>query len=998
MFNTSAKKTQRTALQIKSHISGIKLFLTFLLTILTVSLNQVLATHLRAGEIIAERVDCQGRTFRITIIVYTDTGSDVRFGEGLLDFGDGSEPFSVPIIENGVAARRLPNGTIVTENIDTDGLGNLVSSASFTIEHTYGSALPFFTIGYTEPNRNEGILNVDNSVNTTFHLETRISLDASLGCNDSPVLLIPPIDRGCPGVAFFHNPGAFDPNGDSLAFEIVIPKKDAESNVDGYEPVNDPMFYENFAQGNEDQDGQPIFEISPTTGEVTWDAPGRQGEYNIAFVVREFRFLFGAWRPLGFVRRDMQIIIEDCDNERPEITQLPDLCVEAGTFIEQDIEGFDPDGDLISITMASQVEELGAVLIPEADTVSSPATVRFEWDTECADIRDQPYQVTFRITDIPAEGPKLVSFMTWNITVVGPPPVWEADQDSLFQEGQGLRLNWESYECQNAEQIQVWRRVDTNPYIPEECETGIRENAGYELIATLPDNVTTYLDEDLDAAARYCYRLVAIFPNPPGGESIVSEERCFSFVPAEEPIITHVSVRRTDQANGEVSVTWREPFELGLLQSPYTFRVYRSTGLSGTGDETLVSQDIVRDETQNDSTSLTFVDTGLNTLNNPYHYRVAIVDPTGTDGNEEIFSAPASTVRLEPTPQFGQIQLDWEADVPWSNTIAFPPPPGTEHLVFRGLEGQLDEELTFLAAVDVNQFGFQYVDSVDLIADQVYCYRVLTRGTYGNPDITDPLAAPYLLNFSQTVCAQPSDSIPPCAPTLVLDGRDCEQYVSSNTCSNGNFFNELTWSSDFGDACQNDIDQYFVEFAPTTDSEFEPIQTDEKIRSESFIHDNLDSFKGCYRVRAVDRSGNLGEYSNVFCVDNCPYYELPNIFTPNNDECNDRFKAYSDTNTGENNTGPCGRVDATKCARFVLSVKFTVYNRWGTPVYTYQANANDEPAGPGLEPELINWDGRGDNGNVLSAGVYYYFAEVTFDVVDPGNAVQNYKGWVQILR
>ncbi|MEM6524909.1 MAG: gliding motility-associated C-terminal domain-containing protein [Bacteroidota bacterium] len=964
---------------------NLKVLVALLLTVLTTWVNEAYATHLRAGEIIARRVNCQARTFEITIIVYTDTGTEVRFGEGLLDFGDGSEPFLVPIIENGVAARRLQNGTIVTENIDTDGLGNLVSSASFTIEHTYASALPFYTIGYTEPNRNDGILNVDNSVNTTFHLETRVSLDASLGCNNSPVLLIPPIDRGCPGVAFFHNPGAFDPDGDSLAFEIVIPKKDADNNVDGYEPVNDPMFYENFAQGNEDQDAPPIFEISPITGEVTWDAPGRQGEYNIAFVVREFRFRFGAWRPLGFVRRDMQIIIEDCDNERPEIMQLPDLCVEAGTFIEQDIMGSDPDGDLISITMASQVEEFGAILIPEADTVPSPATVTFQWNTECADIRDQPYQVTFRITDIPDEGPKLVSFMTWNITVVGPPPVWEADQDSLFQEGQGLRLNWESYECQNAEDIQVWRRVDTNPYVPDECETGIRENAGYELIATLPDNVTTYRDDDLDAAARYCYRLVAIFPDPPGGESIVSEERCFSFVPAEEPIITHVSVRRTDQANGEVSITWREPFELGLLQSPYTFRVYRSTGLTGTGDETLVSPDIVRDETQNDSTSLTFLDTGLNTLNNPYHYRVAIVDPTGTDGNEELFSAPASTVRLEPTPQFGQIRLDWEADVPWSNSIAFPPPPGTEHLIFRGLEGQLDEELSFLAAVDVNQFGFQYIDSVDLSDDQVYCYRILTRGTYGNSDITNPLVASYLLNFSQTVCAQPSDSIPPCAPELTLDIRDCEVFKNEAFCDFDDFRNVLNWETTFESDCQNDIDFYEVFFAATTVDEFQRIQPENPIRLETFIHENLRSFKGCYKVRGVDRSGNVGEFSNTVCVDNCPNYVLPNIFTPDDNGFNDEFRAYT---TGDP-VGPSGEL---LCERFVLSVNFTVYNRWGTPVYTYSGGNNTDSS------VLINWDGRGDNGNEVAAGVYYYLAEVTFDVVDPGNAVQNFKGWVQVLK
>ncbi len=987
MFNTSAKKIQRSALKTKKNISGLKVLFALVMAVMTSFANEVYATHLRAGEIIARRVNCQARTFEITIIVYTDTGSEVRFGEGVLDFGDGSDPFVLPIIENGIASRLLPNGTLDNQPIDIDGLGNEVSSASFTIEHTYASALPFYTIGYTEPNRNEGILNVDNSVNTTFHLETQISLDASLGCNNSPVLLIPPIDRACPGVAFFHNPGAFDPDGDSLAFEIVIPKKDAESNVDGYEPVNDPMFYENFGQGNEAQNGEPEFEIDPITGEVRWDAPGRQGEYNIAFIVQEFRFRFGAWRPLGFVRRDMQIIVEDCDNDRPELEQLPDLCVEAGTQIDQLINGMDPNSDNIVIEMSSQVEEFGAVLLEDGDTLSSPAQVRFLWDTECADIRDQPYQVVFKITDLPDEGPKLVSFMTWNITVVGPPPVWLPNADSLFQEGQALRLNWESYECQNAEEIQVWRRVDTNPYVPEECETGIRENAGYELIATLPDNISTYRDEDLDAAARYCYRLVAVFPDPPGGVSVVSEERCFSFVPAEEPVITHVSVETTSDTNGEITVAWHAPLDSGTLSPPFTYRIERAEGFTGNSNLTLVDE-IEVNILDTSVDSIGYRDTGLNTLDQVYNYRITLVDPNNS--TDDLVSATASSVRLEPTPQFGQIQLNWEADVPWSNTIAVPPPPGTEHLIYRGLEGQLDDELTFLARVDVNQFGFEFIDSVGLNDDQIYCYRVLTRGTYGNPEIQGPLLRP-LVNFSQTVCAQPSDSIPPCAPTLVLDGRDCEQYLSTNTCSNSNFQNELTWTTEFSDECQNDVREYIIEYAPTTQSEFSVIGT---ARNERFLHENLISFKGCYRVRAVDRSGNSSEYSNVFCVDNCPYYELPNVFTPNSDGCNDQFRAYSDTNVnGEDGPiGVCGVVDATKCARFVESVEFTVYNRWGNPVYTYTGRRGTENS------ILINWDGRGDNGNELAAGVYYYLAKVTFDVVDPNTAVQDIKGWVQILK
>ncbi len=953
------------------------------------------ATHLRAGEIIVESECGSGfRTVRVTIVVYTDTEEGVIFGGAgtRLDFGDNFGVIeNLPEVNHNINAQLNDDGTVDIISRNNEDLGDLVAKTTLTVEYSYGSA-GVYTISYTEPNRNRGVLNIDNSVETTFHIETSVNLLS--GCNNSPVLDIPPIDRACPGVAFFHNPGAYDPDGDSLAFEIVIPKRNVGSEVNGYEDPNDRIFYQNFEQGNEDRNGRPIFEIDPYTGEITWDAPGLLGEYNIAFIVRDYRFSFGRWREQGFVRRDMQIVVADCDNERPVVTAPEDICVEAGTVIDETIFGTDPDGHDVIIEVSSQLlsDEFGAVVIGDGEEQSSVpnAQVQFQWETECADVRDQPYTVTFKITDIPDEGPALVDFETWNITVIGPKP----QPEELVQEGQTLRLNWEDYTCQNAEELQIWRRVDSNPYTPEECEIGIRANAGYELIETLDDiTATTYRDEDVDAAARYCYRLVSIFRRPPIRdnpiESVVSDEICFEFFPAEEPIITNVSVVRTDDTDGAISVTWREPFELAGLSPPYRFRVYRSQGFSGTSGEVQLPGVVETSDT--DSASLSILDVGLNTSDNVYNYRVAIIDPSGTGGGDEIFSASASSVRLALTPEFNQVQLDWSADVPWSNQIVTA--PGGEHLIYRGLEGDDIEDFEFLRAVDVNQTGFTYVDSDNLRDDQVYCYRVLTKGTYGNPAIRSPL-----FNFSQIACAQPSDTIPPCAPELVLDGVDCEQFLSTNTCDFNDFRNTLNWSTEFIGDCQNDIQVYQVFYAPTTEDEFTLLA---EVTDITFVHEDLPSFKGCYRVRAIDRSGNGSEFSETFCNDNCPYYELPNVFTPNGDQCNELFSAYSDTNViGEDGgvTNVCGIVDATKCARFVLSVNFTVFNRWGRPVYHYQARSGSEPLVPGLRPELINWDGRGDNGGEVSAGVYYYLAEVTFDTVDPANSTQEIKGWLQVFK
>lgn len=950
------------------------------LFILTTSVSHKLwATHLRAGEITVERVDCSGLTFRITITVYTDTGSEVRFGEGLLDFGDGSDPFALPIIENNLIATVLADGSIVTVPADIDNLGDQVAVASLSIEHTYSSA-GRFNIGYIEPNRNEGVLNIDNSVNTTFFVETQINIDPFLGCNNTPILLIPPIDRGCTSAAFFHNPGAFDPDGDSIAFELVVPKKELDVVVDGYEPLNDRSFYENFGEGNETRDGEPTFFIDPITGEIEWNAPGRVGEYNIAFIVKEYRKIRGEFFLLGFVTRDMQIIVEDCDNERPELIIPEDICVEAGTIIDETIFGIDADNDQVKIEAFSQVFDFGATISPEDSQFQPsvpPAELQFRWETECLDVRDQPYQVVFKITDNPPMGPRLVSFATWNITVIGPKPVITA----VEEDGQALRINWDSYICQNAELIQLWRRVDENPYMPDSCETGIRANAGYTMITELPVTATTFRDTNLAAAAKYCYRLVAIFPQPAGGESVVSDEVCFEFVPAEEPVITHVSVRRTDRVDGEVVVAWREPFELGSLTLPYVYKIERAVGLNGGNfaEVGMITDNIGLMD------SIGFVDSNINTTDNAFSYRIGIVDPSGSDPNEIIYSATASSVRLAPTPRFGQIELNWTANVPWSNTIATS--PDNEHLIFRGFEGDTEADLELIATVDVTQFGFTYTDT-DVDDELIYCYRILTKGTYGNPDIRSPL-----LNFSQVVCAQPSDSIPPCAPVLSLELRSCEEFFATASCDINDFSNQLDWTTEFVGDCQNDVGIYQVWYAPTTDAEFAVVA---EVPAESFLHDGLTSFKGCYKIRAIDRSGNESEFSNTVCVDNCPNYVLPNVFTPGNgDDCNDLFSAFSgrQTTSESGSNDNCGaEVDPAKCARFVESVEFTVFNRWGGQVYSYVGRAGSEN---GI---LIDWDGRGDNGRELSSGVYYYLANVRFDVVDPANANQQIKGWIQIIR
>src|SRR3990170_7726599 len=572
------------------------------------NLIQSQATHLRAGEITVERVDCSANTFLITITVYTNTvNTTVLFGgdQDILYFGDGEFIF-VPQQDNIIRYDLEPSWSVAT--------------ATYSITHTYDGGR--YVVSYREPNRNEGVLNMDASVNTTFYLETVIDIDPFLGCNNTPILQIPPIDHACPGVAWSHNPGAVDSDGDSLSYSIEVPFSNRNTQVVNYADPNHPKFYTNYNTAKEDGGGPPTFFIEQD-GTLHWDSPGAVGEYNIAFHVIEWRKISGQYYPMGYVRRDMQILVDDCDNERPDLILPPDTCVVAGTVLDATILGIDPDNDDVKIEAFSDIfspsfpSHATYSPVPGVNDFqpSDPAELKFHWQTECAHVKDQPYQVVFKITDNPPNGPKLATFKTWLITVVGPAPEWEDAQLSLPD--RSATLEWEPYACERAERMQVWRKVDGSPFVPANCQTGMPDYLGYELLSEVnikqSENnppVTSYVDtnsgEGLAPGAQYCYRLVAVFPLPSGGESYVSRDTCIAPIPADVPIITHVSVEKTDASAGEIRGRWEKPFDANATEfpPPYPYELYRAIGFSRGADSVLVAS----------TTDTTFLNGDLNTL------------------------------------------------------------------------------------------------------------------------------------------------------------------------------------------------------------------------------------------------------------------------------------------------------------------------------------------------------------------------------------------------
>ncbi len=549
------------------------------------TIEQALATHIRAAEITSRRISNVALTYEFTVNAFADVEFGVRFGDGMINFGDGRE------VQLNLEADSFVDGIFHGENDETE-------QYIIKITHTYNSP-GVYTISYRELNRNDEIVNINTGASDQFpfYIESQILIDPFIGLNSSPILLVPPIDNAGVGIKFIHNPGAFDPDGDSLSYVMVTPLMNENQPVVNYEQLNDPDFYLEpftFALGNEGMTGPATLNLDPVVGDLIWDAPGNlldnsQGdfsEYNVAFHIQEWRKINGEYRQIGFVTRDMQIIVEGTDNQRPEVLIPEDTCIEAGTTLTALVQGNDADGDLVLM------ESFGGVYnnVPlEFATYSAPPGVfppeyqpqpgllDFQWETNCDHVRQRPYQIQFKVTDSSAVDQfhlPLVDIKTWNVTVVAPAPDLTAVQ---VGSSTSVNLQWEPYldQCPNHPdvEVQIYRRIGSFEFDPEGCNIGIPEGSGYELVGTVGADETIFTDDDggagLNPGSTYCYRLVAVFPGPAGGTSYASQEICAT-IELSGSVITNVDITQTGVDDGEIFVRWIQPInvEAGVFPPP----------------------------------------------------------------------------------------------------------------------------------------------------------------------------------------------------------------------------------------------------------------------------------------------------------------------------------------------------------------------------------------------------------------------------------------------
>jgi gliding motility-associated-like protein len=875
------------------------------------------ATHNRAGEIVYKHIT--GNTYQVTVITYTRRAPGSAISHDIeLYWGDGTYSH--------------------IQKSDSLNICDSIVKNEFVGTHTYNGPSNYH-LCVSDPNRIGGIINIPNSINTKFVVQSDLLMPNPqfLGYNNSIQFFNTAVAFAQKGTLFHYNPNAQDPDGDSLVVQLGVPFMGCDSPVINYTlPAG--------------------MTINPVTGEITWPNPNVCGIYNIAFSVYEYR------RPnigqpilVGITKRDMELIVSCRNNSKPIIGPLNDVCIYAGGLAQFNVTATDLNGDLINLTangqpFTNQVVNLASFPKPNP---SSNVISTFTWQTDCNDIRPQFYQLVFNAFDsLPGSGSCDPNFQedskTVKLFVQAPPP-----QNLIAtQVQQHVLLTWNNpYSCANNPKFKsfsIFRKIGCNEINFDTCQRGLL-NTSYIKIA---GNITSYSYSDFGVVKgqNYSYRVVADFEEITSAgwgfnpfSSSPSNEACIA-LKIDVPIITNVSVLNTDVTNGQIFVRWTKPKALALdtilHPPPYLFQVFHDVNV-GNVNTLLTTKSFTAFYQIMNAIDTTFIHSSINTLNLQHFYLIKLMYNNGLDtmGNSDI----ASSVLLRAAGGDNTITLNWYEQVPWLND---------SFIIFK--QNKITNVYDSITTIAKHTF-----EDKNLINDSIYCYFVKSKGRF---TVSGIQASTY--NYSQKICAIPIDTIATCAPNLniVNNCSDIQQLP------NAVIANQLTWNNP-NNSCAKDVIGYNIYYKATKESNYDLLLKLSPASTTSYLHQlNNNSVAGCYIITAIDSFNNESLPSNEVCLDNCPSYILPNSFTPNGDGFNDLFHPFLPY-------------------RFIDHIDLKIFNRWGGVVFT---SSNPQ----------IDWNGNDIySGKSVAEGSYFYICEV-YEVRVDGivKRTKPLSGYIEILR
>lgn len=471
------------------------------------------AGNFQGMEITANKVD-DLFTYEIVLKGYRDPTNTVNFGGLDIDFGDGEKK----------------QFFIDEFNEDTLTINSRIRILNYKISHTYAGP-GIYLIRIRSFNREPGVLNMQNSVNHPIYAEAKLVVDPVYSNNHLPEFITPPIHFIPRDQKFNQSYKAYDRDGDSLSYELIVPQQDSSLQVLDYSFPDNPAFGET----RKDSWKPAIFEIDPATGMIYWDYPQTLGKYTIAVKVIEWKKVNDQWQAIGHVTRDVMLEVVEDQNMSPELIIPKDTFIVAGETLNVNLSAIDPEQDTTSLFIFGEplIDSRATYQQLEAESPSIK-NIEFNWSTNTELVRDTPYELFIYTSDKgnPDQSPAY-QLKPWHVWIVNQKPDLNAPSALTvsFNEAGQMVLSWQD-NSDNEQYFLIEISQDGETFLPLKT---VAANAGQAVI------------ESIYCAGTYTFRIKAVFASVNSDYSntaeVTAEERAAEITAAGNELIASPAER-----------------------------------------------------------------------------------------------------------------------------------------------------------------------------------------------------------------------------------------------------------------------------------------------------------------------------------------------------------------------------------------------------------------------------------------------------------------------
>ena len=389
-----------TEFSVKNHLRKILLGIAFL-SIVFCS-QKARASHAMGADLTYQSMG--GNTYEITLTLYRDCFG--IFPEDSFPLLSSSSCYSSTIIylvqDSGTGQEITPNCPTAISTCN-GGFYTGIQQYVYRGTITLAGACSDWLFEYDLCCRNAAITTINRPGETSMHVYATLN-NLAVANNNSPTFSNLPVPFACIGQRYCYNHGAFDVDGDSLAFSLITPI--SASGV--------PVGYRSPFTSNNPLSSNPALSFNPRTGDICI-TPVAIEVTVMAVLVNEYRN--GVL--IGSVERDMQLTVINCENQLPALSgingsNLNLMAACAGSQVCFNI--YSSDTDSTQNTSISWDHS-----IPGATLTTVPGhreTASFCWVTTPDHISSIPYCFTATVLDdnCPVYGNQTYSYC---ITVLG---------------------------------------------------------------------------------------------------------------------------------------------------------------------------------------------------------------------------------------------------------------------------------------------------------------------------------------------------------------------------------------------------------------------------------------------------------------------------------------------------------------------------------------------------------------------------------------------------